>query len=73
MSKQKRIITTARVLGIFLGLALLGPQHISPAQAAEGASAPRSSVLPTGGGQALLDTSDTVILLLDRALSPERV
>jgi nicotinamidase-related amidase len=30
------------------------------------AAAPRtSSVLPTGGGQALLDTSDTVILLLD--------
>ena len=31
---------------------------------AQTASAP-SSVLPTGGGQALLDTSDTVILLLD--------
>jgi len=68
-TKQKKMITTimiaARVLGIFLGLALLGSQHVSTAQAAEGASAPRSSVLPTGGGQALLDTSDTVILLLD--------
>jgi nicotinamidase-related amidase len=29
------------------------------------ASTNRSSVLPTGGGQALLDPSDTVILLLD--------
>ena len=34
------------------------------AQASRPGKAP-SSVLPTGGGQALLDTSDTVILLLD--------
>ena len=35
------------------------------AQAVPGGSPARSSVLPTGGGQALLDPSDTVILLLD--------
>ena len=36
-----------------------------PAVAAQAANAPRSSVLGTGGGQALLDPSDTVLLLLD--------
>lgn len=36
----------------------------APAQTARPAARP-SSVLPTGGGQALLDPSDTVILLLD--------
>ena len=36
----------------------------APSAFAQTASAP-SSVLPTGGGQALLDTSDSVILLLD--------
>jgi nicotinamidase-related amidase len=34
-------------------------------QAAQAGSAARSSVLPSGGGQALLDPADTVILLLD--------
>jgi len=32
---------------------------------AQTAQAPKSSVLPSGGGQALLDPSDTVMLLLD--------
>ena len=36
----------------------------APNAIAQTASAP-PSVLPTGGGQALLDTSDSVILLLD--------
>jgi nicotinamidase-related amidase len=47
--------------------ALLAAGISSPASSAA-AQADRpaaSSVLPTGGGQALLDTSDTVILLLD--------
>jgi nicotinamidase-related amidase len=56
---------TVRVLTALLMLALIGPQQLPTAQAAEGESAARSSVLSTGGGQALLDTSDTVILLLD--------
>src|SRR4051794_12591637 len=39
---------------------------IVPSALAQTAPAPaRSSVLPTGGGQALIDTSDTVMLLLD--------
>lgn len=36
----------------------------APVQA-QSTPAPRSTVLPTGGGQALLDPSDTVFLLLD--------
>ena len=42
----------------------LAPHSSALAQATRPTSAP-SSVLPTGGGQALLDTSDSVILLLD--------
>jgi nicotinamidase-related amidase len=54
-----------RLLAVFLAVALLGPQPFARAQPAPGGSPPRASVLPTGGGQALLDPSDTVILLLD--------
>ncbi len=51
------------LLSIGLVLALgLGPQSLS-AHAQSGEQ--KSSVLPTGGGQALLDPADTVILLLD--------
>jgi len=39
--------------------------HMVTAQGAPSGSPARSSVLSTGGGQALLDPSDTVILLLD--------
>src|SRR5262245_49802569 len=53
---------TLPVLGI-LSLVLLSPTSTALAQAPQ-ASAP-SSVLPTGGGAALLDPSDTVFLLLD--------
>ena len=40
---------------------------LSPAQRAlaQPATATPPSVLPTGGGQALIDTSDSVLLLLD--------
>ena len=54
-----------RLLAVLLAVALLGPQPFTLAQAVPGESPARSSVLPTGGGQALLDPSDTVILLLD--------
>jgi nicotinamidase-related amidase len=46
-------------------LAMLVLSPTSSALAQTGSSAQRSSVLPTGGGAALLDASDTVILLLD--------
>jgi nicotinamidase-related amidase len=54
-----------RLLAMWLAVALLGPQPVALAQVASGGSPAPSSVLPTGGGQALLDPSDTVILLLD--------
>ena len=54
-----------RLLAVLLAVALLGPQSFARAQAAPGGSPARPSVLPTGGGQALLDPSDTVILLMD--------
>jgi nicotinamidase-related amidase len=44
-------------------LAIVGVVASSSNSLAQGTAA--SSVLPTGGGQALIDTSDTVILLLD--------
>ena len=54
-----------RLLAVLLAVALIGPHPLALAQAAPGGSPARSSVLSTGGGQALLDPSDTVILLMD--------
>jgi len=57
-----------RALSAFAATMAIGavlPLHSSAlAQATRSGKAP-SSVLPTGGGKALLDTSDTAILLLD--------
>jgi nicotinamidase-related amidase len=49
-------------LACILSVGVLSPVSIAPAQAQDSV---RSSVLPTGGGAALLDPSDTVFLLLD--------
>ena len=61
-------ISLKRALSAFAAVmaigAVLSPHSSALAQAGRPSNAP-SSVLPTGGGQALLDTSDTVILLLD--------
>src|SRR4051794_11090268 len=58
---------TSKLLGCTIAAALafsvLSPTTGALAQT--GTSVQRSSVLPTGGGAALLDTSDTAILLLD--------
>jgi len=43
----------------------IGALSSCPTAFAQAPTAPPSSVLPTGGGQALLDPSDTVFLLLD--------
>src|SRR5437879_4472317 len=51
-----RAVITALAIGI------LSPD---PRAVAQATVAVPQSVLPTGGGQALLDTSDTVLLLLD--------
>jgi hypothetical protein len=52
-----------RALAAVLALAILAPVQNAFAQARPPAAP--SSVLPTGGGAALIDPSDTVILLLD--------
>lgn len=54
----------ARVLASLVAVGLTWPDPSALAQATTSSSA-KSSVLSTGGGQALLDPSDTVILLLD--------
>ena len=52
-------------LAAVLTIGLIWPQYMAMAQTAPSGSPAKSSVLSTGGGQALLDPSDTVILLLD--------
>jgi nicotinamidase-related amidase len=53
----------SRILSALLGVAALAMLASAPPAVAQPAAP--SSVLPTGGGQALIDTSDTVLLLLD--------
>lgn len=50
------LVKSLRVVALVLAASILSPQTAALAQ---------SSVLPSGGGKALLDTSDAVILLLD--------
>lgn len=65
--RQMATITkrAARINAALLAISLFGYQQITMAQARQDGGAIRSSVLGTGGGQALLDPSDTVLLLLD--------
>jgi hypothetical protein len=58
-------VLAMRALAAVLAIGLLWPPHMVMAQAAQSGSPAGSSVLSTGGGQALLDPSDTVLLLLD--------
>jgi len=55
-------IRSNTIVAAFAAALALGTLSIGSALAQ---STPPSSVLPTGGGKALIDTSDTVILLLD--------
>jgi nicotinamidase-related amidase len=52
-------------LAALLPIVLIWPQQNAMAQGAQGGSTARSSVLSTGGGEALIDPADTVMLLLD--------
>lgn len=56
---------TFPVLAVFLIALLLWQQQNTSGQSAESQRQQRSTVLSTGGGEALIDPSDTVILLLD--------
>src|SRR5262245_9199536 len=60
MKMIRTMAVAVLIVGSGLGLHLT---HTAFAQAIPGAGS--ASVLPTGGGKALLDTSDTVLLLLD--------
>ena len=67
MSVRHRIDTMKRAVraaAMLLVAGLIWPQQIVMAQAAQ-RGAQQSSVLPSGGGQALMDPSDSVLLLLD--------
>jgi nicotinamidase-related amidase len=64
-SSASAVVTnTLRMLVAMLALLVASLQSSALAQA-PGAAARPSSVLPTGGGQALLDSGDSVLLLLD--------
>ena len=64
MSKVLKTTLSAFAAAVMAIGAVLLTHSSALAQAARPSKAP-SSVLPTGGGQALLDPSDTVLLLLD--------
>ena len=53
-----------KYLPILAAVAALGTLSPNPSALAQSSPAP-SSVLPTGGGQGLIDPSDSVMLLLD--------
>ena len=57
--------TSFHISAVTLAFCLLAPAAPALAQATAPQAAAPSSVLPTGGGAALLDPSDTVFLLLD--------
>ena len=63
MKSSPMIPNALRALVVALAIGLLWSSSAAIAQQIPGAGSP--SVLPTGGGQALLDPSDTVFLLLD--------
>jgi nicotinamidase-related amidase len=68
--KRKQVMSinfkkALRVLAGVLAIGVLTPVSGAFAQATAPQASARSSVLPTGGGAALLDPSDTVFLLLD--------
>src|SRR4051812_8722700 len=60
--KAMSIMLKSALRALFVTVAL---GIVSNATAQTAPAPARSSVLATGGGQALLDTSDTVLLLLD--------
>ena len=55
----------SKTLSALLGAAALAMLASAPRAAAQPVTPAPSSVLPTGGGAALIDTSDSVLLLLD--------
>jgi nicotinamidase-related amidase len=64
MAGEQTLVVLNRAFRIIAAVFAIGFFSSNPSAFAQAPTAP-SSVLPTGGGQALLDPSDTVIVLLD--------
>jgi nicotinamidase-related amidase len=65
MTDKATLIVLKRALRFLAAFLAIGMVAQIPSASAQTAGGAPSSVLPTGGGQALLDTNDSVILLLD--------
>lgn len=63
MLSHPRKLLSASTIALALGV--LAPVSVAWAQSDAGKASTKPSVLPTGGGAALLDTNDTVFLFLD--------
>jgi nicotinamidase-related amidase len=59
------MLIRSKTLYALVGAAAVAMLATAPRASAQPATAAPPSVLPTGGGQALIDTSDSVLLLLD--------
>jgi nicotinamidase-related amidase len=64
-SRPQRFALAVRAFAALLAMPMIAPPQLTMAQAAQGRSTVGAHVLSTGGGQALMDPADTVILLLD--------
>jgi len=64
-SRPQRFALAVRASAAMLAMAMISPPQLTMAQAAQGKSTVGAHVLSTGGGAALLDPADAVILLLD--------
>ena len=65
MNRKPNSVGFRTALRCFAAILALGTLPLNPSAFAQTAGPTPSSVLPTGGGQALLDTNDSLILLLD--------
>ena len=65
MKSKSTSVALIRALRCVTAVVVLGICFPNLSAVAQTAGNPPSSVLPTGGGQALLDTNDSLILLLD--------
>src|SRR4051794_13117089 len=63
MGGRPMSVVSKKILHALVGVLTIGLAWPGPSAVAQPAAA--SSVLPSGGGQALIDTSDSVLLLLD--------
>jgi isochorismate hydrolase len=63
--RQHPLALAVAALAALLAVSVIWAQHIARAQTAQAERTARTQVLSTGGGEALIDPADTVLLLLD--------